>query len=64
MKGLKKVSEATKGINYASRIGLYYSIEKDTVYTTSGEGRHHITYLIRENTPEDIKEAVERFMRL
>lgn len=64
MKGLKAVSNKTKRINYSSRVALYYSPSKDTVSTTAGEGKILLTYLIRENTPQEIEETVNRFKRL
>lgn len=64
MKGLKAVSKKTEGINYSTRIPLYYSTEKDSVSTTAGAGRTLLTYLIRHNTPEEIQETVEKFKRL
>ena len=64
MKGLKAVSEKTKGINYSTRVPLYYNPTTDTVYTKSGEGRRHLTDLLNEHTPQEIKETVNYFMRL
>ena len=64
MKGLKEVSNKTKGIDFTCRVPLYYSPSTDTVYTTSGEGRFHVTDLIRENTTEEIKKTVKYFMSL
>lgn len=65
MKNLKKVAEETKKITgWSNRIPLFYDIEKDAVYTKSGTNRYHITDLIRENTPKDIKDAVNRYMAL
>ena len=64
MKGLKAAAKKTKGINYSTRIPLYYNPQNDTVYTTAGENRRFLTYLIRENTPEEIESTVKRFMNL
>ncbi len=64
MKGLKAVSKKTKGINYSSRVALYYSPSKDAVSTTAGEDKYYLTDLIRENTPQEIEETVNRFKRL
>lgn len=64
MKGLKAVAKKTIGINYSTRIALYYSPSKDTVSTTAGEDKNLLTYLIRECTPEEIQETVEKFKRL
>lgn len=67
MKGLKKVAEKTKSIEYGNRatwVALYYSYKTDTVYTTDGEGRYHVCDLINENEPADVKAAVERWKRL
>ena len=64
MKGLKAVADKTKGIDYFSRIPLYYSIQKDTVYAKDGDGRYLVTYLIRENTTKEIVSAVNRWKAL
>lgn len=67
MKGLKKVSNATKrtaSTNRASWVSLYYSISKDTVYTEAGNGRYFVTYIINPNTANEIQEVVESWKRL
>lgn len=64
MKGLKTVAKATKGIDWDSRIPLYYSIEKQTAYTKEGEGRDFVTWLINENTEKDIEKAVNRWLSM
>lgn len=61
MKGLKKAAQLS---NSRSSVELYYSIEKDTVYTERGANREFVTWLIRPNTPEEIKAAVERWLRM
>ena len=65
MKGLKSVAKQSKKAsqdNWSSYIPLYYSIEKDTVRTTQAAGYHFVTNLIRENTEEESREAVRRFL--
>lgn len=42
---------------------LYYSIREQAVYTEPGEGRYYVTDLIRENTEQEIKQAVMRYLR-
>lgn len=67
MKGLKEVSKKSQTIkqrDLESWLPIYYNFKTDTVYTSEGEGRHFVTKLIRENTPEEIAEAVERWKRL
>lgn len=67
MRGTKKISEMTKSIIQGDRstwLSLFYSVSKDTVYTTKGDGRYHVTDLISYNTPTDIEITVERWKRL
>lgn len=56
MKGLRKVSAHTSD---GMRTPLYYSPSEDAVYTTDGDGRYLVTYLIRHNTPKEIEDTVE-----
>ena len=70
MKGLKALSEKSKkacvgtSIPIGEWIPVYYDIHKDTVYDKPGVGRFQVTSLIRDNSPEDIKQAVERFLSM
>lgn len=64
MKGLKAVAMATKGINWDNRIPLYYSIEKQTVYTKDRKDRYFVTWLINECTEKDIEKAVNRWLNM
>lgn len=67
MKGLKEAAKKSKNIrqrNTNSWLPVYFSFKTNTVYTTAGEERYFVTKLIRENTPEEIKEAVENWKRL
>ena len=64
MKGLKAVAMATKGINWDNRIPLYYSIEKQTVYTKDRKDRCFVTWLINECTEKDIEKAVNRWLNM
>ena len=67
MKGLSAISKATKSIKQGDRgtwVSLYYSIDKDTVYSKDGADRYYVTDLIRPQTGNEIKEAVEHWKRL
>ena len=60
MKNLKEVAEQSRqGIT-----PLFYSIRENAVYTEEGDGRYYLTDLIRENTEQEIKDAVRRFMSM
>lgn len=60
MKNLKRLSEQS-----ATEITpLYYSPKENAVYSTDGEERFFLTYLIRKNTPEEIEKTVIKFMAL
>ena len=60
MKGLKRIAELSK----IQIVPLYYSFEKDTVYDKPGDGRFYVTDLIRDNEPQDIVDAVNRWKTL
>lgn len=60
MKNLKAVSRKSQETN---RLPLYYSFATDAVYTTPGDRRFFVTYLIRANTEAEIREAVSRWLR-
>lgn len=67
MKGLTKISKKSEAINVMDKktwLPLYYSPSKKEVYTSEGEGRFLLTYLINPNTPKEIEETVIRFMSL
>lgn len=67
MKNLKQVSKASQNINSRDRLTwltLFYSYEKDSVYTTSGQGRYKVTDLINPNTEKDIQDIVAAWKRL
>lgn len=67
MTGLKEVAKASKKIRQADPntwLDVYFSFENYRAYTTGGEDRFFVTKLIRENTPEEIEEAIERWRRL
>lgn len=70
MRGLKKVSEDSKaamqfnkvmGINKNIWIPVYYSDEKDTVYTEPGQGRELVTHLLNPCEPSVIKAMVMKW---
>ncbi len=67
MKGLKAVSDETRirqqlagGRNIW--LPLYYSDEKDTVYTKEGKGRELVTHIINEVTPAEVREMVTKWL--
>ena len=65
MKGLKAI--AKKSQNITSRqtwMPLYYSISEQKAYTTDGNGRQFVTYLINPNTEKDIENAITRWLYL
>lgn len=67
MKNLKRISELTKNIVQKDRytwVKLYYSIEDKAVYDRPGDGRFYVTDLISENTPKDVQDAVEWWLRM
>ena len=60
MKNLKEVArESAKG-----RTPIYFSHKDQAVYTEAGPGRFYVTDLIRENTEEEIKAAIRRWMTM
>lgn len=64
MKNLSKVSKMSQSIVYGDRstwLPLFYSFKADSVYTVPGPDRFEVTCLIRTNSPEDIKAAVDRW---
>ena len=67
MKNVSNVVKKSQSIlceDHSTWIPLYYSFEKDSVYTTSANDRFLVTTLINPNTSKDIIEAVERWKRL
>ena len=67
MKNLKRIAELTKSIVQKDRstwVNLYYSIEKHTVYDRPGDGRLYVCDLINVNTPKDVQEAVEDWLKM
>lgn len=67
MKNLKRIAELTKQIDQKDRctwVKLYYSIEKQAVYDRPGDGRLYVTDLINVNTPKDVQDAVEWWLRM
>ncbi len=61
MKGLKRAADRSKT---TARLPLYYCSETDTVYTEGGKNRDFVTFLIRPNTADEIKAAVEHWKRI
>ena len=62
MKGLEQISELTRNISArdrASWIGLYYSIDTDTVSADNKNGGVFVTNLINYNTPQDIQDTIK-----
>lgn len=67
MKNLDRIAELSKRINQKDKttwIKLYYNIEKKAVYDRPGKDRFFVCDLIRDNSPEDIKEAVNFWLKL
>lgn len=67
MKNINNVVKKSQSIvcgNRSTWLPLYYSFEKDSVYTSAADGRFLVTTLINTNTSKDIIEAVERWKRL
>ena len=64
MKNLKEISQKTQAIDPKHPMPLYYSIKNKEVYTNPGAGRFFVTNLINPNQPEDIKEVVDRWLRM
>lgn len=69
MKNLKKVAEESRiNMNFAMTMGnnnmwlpLYYSDEKDAVFTEPGKGRELVTHLLNPCTEKEIKEIITRW---
>lgn len=64
MKGLIETAEASKKIRQREPrtwLGIFYDLSTDTV-NTSGKG-WKVCELIRENSPQEIEEAVRCFLR-
>ena len=64
MNNILTIAEQSKSINSRDKstwIELYYSFAHDSVHTKPGEDRFFVTYLINPNTPEDIRNAVNRW---
>jgi hypothetical protein len=64
MKNLSKVSKMSQAIDNGNRstwLPLFYSFRTDSVYTVPGPDRFEVTCLIRANSSEDIKAAVDRW---
>ena len=64
MRNLNAVATETREIRRGDRMSLYYSIANDAVYTTPAQGRYYVTDLLRPNTPEEIKTAVNRWLAM
>lgn len=60
VKNLEQVAqESKKGLT-----PIYYSFAEDAVYTEQGKGRFYVTDLIRENTVDEIRYAIRRWMAM
>ena len=64
MKNLKRLSELSNKANNKNWMPLYYSFDTDSVYAKPGQNRILVTYLINPNTPQDIKDTVDRWKRM
>lgn len=67
MKNVNNVVKKSQNIINKDRstwLPLYYSFEKDSVYTTAADGRFLVTNLINPNGFEDIIKVVEHWKRI
>lgn len=67
MTGLKEVAKASKKIRQedpSTWVIVYFSFKDNRAYTTGGEDRFYVTKLIRENTPNEVEQAIRRWMAL
>ena len=60
MKNAKEVARLSK---YGG-VPLYYDVKNDAVYTKNRADRYLVTFLIRENTEEEIVATVRKFMSM
>ena len=66
MRNLTKVAKESAAAQQAVNgrniwMPLYYSDEKDAVYTQPGTGRELVTHLLNENSPAEIKAVVMKW---
>lgn len=67
MKNLSIVVKKSQTIlceDWSTWLPLYYSVDKDAVYTTASDDRVLVTKLINPCSADNIIEAVERWKRL
>lgn len=62
--GMTAVKSQAIGRGNRKTMPIYYSIMEDAIYTTPGTGRYKVTELIRPNTEEEIKQAVNRWLAM
>ena len=64
MKNVKAVARASKKATFSQTVPLYYSVIENAVYTDNGDGRYHVTDLIRENSADEIVRTVMEFLAM
>lgn len=67
MKNLASVAKKTQNViceYWSTWLPLYYSFERDAVYTSEGDGRYFVTKLPNPCSAADIKAVVERWKKL
>jgi hypothetical protein len=66
IKNISAIVRKTKSIdgNLVTRIPLYYSIRESKAFTESGEDRCFVTYLIRPQSGDEIKAAINRWLNM
>lgn len=67
MKGLERIAQLTQKIDQKDRttwVMLYYSIEDHEVFDKPGDNRLFVAELINKHTPEEVKEAVEDWLKM
>jgi len=71
IKNVEKVAKATKGINYRTRIKLYFDFDTSEVLTEEMARKRKSdsvewlrTELIRECTPEEVRQTVIRMLSM
>ena len=67
MTGLTEVAKASKKIRQEDPrtwLNIYFDFKEYNVTTIETDDRFFVTSLIRENTPEEIEEAIREWMAL
>ena len=61
IKNLRKVANESKKPGWTQ---VWFNIDENAVYTTEAEDRVYIGCLIRENTPKEIENYINRIMNM